>query len=89
MSRRLGRSVKTDAPGEDAFYDEAACVGENPDLFFADGGYKAAMDICERCPVKFECREFAVARPWLAGIWGATTANERDRIRRHRKDGIQ
>lgn len=41
-----------------------------------------AKDICAGCSVIEPCLEFALARPELLGIWGATTPSERATMRR-------
>ena len=41
-----------------------------------------ALKICAGCPVRTECRDYALARPWLTGIWGATTHQQRHQHRR-------
>jgi len=61
----------------------AACRGANDTPYFAEGRTShAVINTCRACPVMDECRQYALDRPWIAGIWGATTAPERDRIRR-------
>ncbi|MEU6406832.1 WhiB family transcriptional regulator [Streptomyces sp. NPDC046985] len=69
--------------------DQAACVGEDPDIFFpladsvAPGAETAlARSICRRCPVLLACRTWAIERGEDEGIWGATTAAQRRAIRR-------
>jgi WhiB family redox-sensing transcriptional regulator len=39
-----------------------------------------AKQICQSCPVMSLCRAHAVAARESYGIWGATTARERDRL---------
>ena len=45
------------------------------------GEAAAARHICTDCPVRAECLEYAIARPALLGIWGATKSAERSAIR--------
>lgn len=64
---------------------DLACRGEDPELFFSDSGtHKDARDICATCPGIDDCREHAIARPWLIGVWGGTSVVDRQRIRRER-----
>ncbi|MFF4536950.1 WhiB family transcriptional regulator [Streptomyces aureus] len=67
----------------------AACVGEDPDLFFplsdspaAEASASQARAVCRRCPVILACRTWAIDHGEDDGIWGATTATQRRAIRR-------
>lgn len=59
----------------------------DPEMFFPAQGdsIKEVREFCMGCPVRTECREFAVDRPYLYGIWGGLTRNERAEIRRVRR----
>jgi WhiB family redox-sensing transcriptional regulator len=62
------------------------CLGVDPELFFPDGYMQKkqideAREICNSCPMRVLCLEWAVARPELDGIWAATTPPERRRLR--------
>ena len=48
---------------------------------------EAARAICRECPLLNECAEWAINRPSLIGVWGATTPRERKDIRRRRREG--
>ena len=70
----------------------AACRSADPDLFFpvsATGPAAAqiarAKTICAGCGVRRECLEFALTREQNYGIWGGTTAYDRQRDRRRRR----
>ena len=41
--------------------------------------------ICAGCAVRRECLEFALAHDQMYGIWGGTTAEDRQRDRRRRR----
>ena len=69
--------------------DQAACRGEDPELFFPIGAGDAALiqveqarGVCQRCPVIEECLRFAISTGQDAGIWGGLTAEERRILRR-------
>lgn len=69
--------------------DSASCRFANPDLFFPAGGTGVALDqieaakaVCDGCPVRAACLEFAFETKQEAGIWGGTTEDERRRLRR-------
>lgn len=59
------------------------CFGSDPDLFVIDRGASAryAQRICVDCPAIDPCRQYAVERPTMVGIWGGTTWDERQDIR--------
>lgn len=61
---------------------DAACGSTvDPDVFFPDERDEptqaAARAVCAGCPVMAVCREYALARPGLKGIWGGLTDRER------------
>jgi WhiB family redox-sensing transcriptional regulator len=67
----------------------AACLHADPDLFFpisAAGPSRTEVDrakaFCAHCPVRRQCLEFATANATVYGIWGGTTPEERQRVRR-------
>jgi WhiB family transcriptional regulator, redox-sensing transcriptional regulator len=67
----------------------AACLNADPDLFFPVSGagpsraeVTQAKAFCRHCPVQGECLEFAEANAPIYGIWGGTTLEERQRVRR-------
>ncbi|CAM5226412.1 Transcriptional regulator WhiB1 [Streptomyces alboniger] len=67
----------------------AACVGEDPELFFPVGttgpalrDIAAAKRVCARCPVTPECLAFALDCGQTSGVWGGTCEEERDALLR-------
>ena len=70
----------------------AACRDAEPDLFFPVGSTGAALGqievakaICRACPSLDPCLEFALRTGQDAGVWGATSEDERRAIRRARR----
>jgi WhiB family transcriptional regulator, redox-sensing transcriptional regulator len=65
---------------------EAACRGQGPNAFVRGprSDYGPMRKLCESCPVRWECLEFALADESLTGLWGGTTDTERRLIRRRR-----
>lgn len=62
------------------------CAQVGGDEWFPDkgGNTLAAKAVCRRCPVMEQCLQYAVERfEW--GIWGATSDEERQAIRRQRR----
>lgn len=68
--------------------DNAACKGIDPALFYPGRGHSVteAKAVCEGCPVKAECLEWALDNGEKYGIWGGLSERERRRIRRDRND---
>jgi WhiB family redox-sensing transcriptional regulator len=61
----------------------AACLGADPDLFFANKGENwkswTAKAICRSCPVKAECLSYACELRLMYGIFGGLTYTQRRR----------
>jgi WhiB family transcriptional regulator, redox-sensing transcriptional regulator len=70
--------------------DRANCLTVDPDLFFPSKGGtpRWALAVCEHCPVKPECLEWALLAEESTtsryGIWGGATPAQRDTIARIR-----
>lgn len=68
----------------------AACGDVDPETFFPTGTsgpspmtlVKEAKRICNACPVKSECLDYAISEDLDHGVWGGTTPQDR---RYHRK----
>lgn len=58
---------------------EAACRGMGIEAFFPHvrEARTPAYDVCERCPVRRECRESSRLDPYGNGIWGGESERER------------
>ena len=67
-----------------SWFRDAACQGENPELFFPIGSTAAAVfqlaeakQICARCPVQGPCLEWALLTGTEYGVWGGLSEDER------------
>lgn len=63
---------------------QAACRGEDTDLFFPNGAtgpwatqIEQAKTICRRCPVVESCLQYALTTGQAAGVWGGTSEDDR------------
>lgn len=71
------------------FKNRPACEGTDTNMWFAQNGkeYKEKellIRICNGCPAKLECLEYALE--WnVDGFWAGTTDGRRKEIRRHRR----
>ena len=63
------------------------CAQTTPSTFFpSDGvGVEVARRICEDCPVKAPCLEYALDNRIEHGVWGGCSERERRRILRRRR----
>lgn len=59
--------------------DLARCRGMDPDGFFGRNLTEArtAIRICDRCEVRKECLDYAVAEGIEIGVWGGLTERQR------------
>jgi WhiB family redox-sensing transcriptional regulator len=66
--------------------DQPRCKAYDPELWFPErgGDSNSVRAVCRSCPVLLVCREYALSRSNLYGIWGGLTAQERRAIRKSR-----
>ena len=70
--------------GAGAWLRRAACLHEDPELFFPKGyGLYASVElewarqVCDKCPVSTECLLLALATEETEGMWGGKSPEER------------
>jgi WhiB family redox-sensing transcriptional regulator len=67
----------------------AACRGMNAEFFFPERGRtylaRETIAICQTCPVRLECLEYALGTNERFGIWGGMTVSEREQVRERRR----
>lgn len=71
--------------------DRAACLDEDPELFFPIGAKEPAMlqieeakHVCARCEVRADCLLWALTIGEDHGVWGGLSEDERRALRRRR-----
>ncbi len=69
---------------------QAACRGMDTMIFYPDPecpeeDILSAKSVCEQCPVREACLEYALANRERYGIWGGASERERRRIIRQRR----
>lgn len=86
MALSWNRTVEWDS--ED-WRTAAACRDTDPDLFFPVGTTGQAIDqidaakaVCGLCASQPACLEFALATNQESGVWGATSEEERRKLRK-------
>ena len=69
--------------------DDAACLDEDPELFFPVGNtgpallqIEKAKTVCRRCEVVDDCLSWAMKSGQDAGVWGALSDDERRALKR-------
>lgn len=69
--------------------NNAACLSEDPELFFPIGSSGSALTqteraklVCRACGVVDSCLNFALDTNQDAGVWGGTSEDERRSLRR-------
>ena len=89
MSGRRQSTLPKPPPGAWAQY--ANCLGVDPDLFFPERGESSidvaeAKKVCSGCRVAQSCLTYAMTPPVITtGVWGGTSAKERQRLRRRQR----
>ena len=73
-----------------SWWDRAACVGADAELFFPLGDGPAtkhtlneAKAVCNGCPVVSECLTWAMSMD-VTGVWGGLSDRERRDLRKRR-----
>lgn len=68
---------------------EAACLNEDPELFFPVGNTGPALmqiaeakKVCRECPVREPCLQWALDAGQDHGVWGGMSEDERRALRR-------
>jgi WhiB family redox-sensing transcriptional regulator len=69
--------------------DRAACLDEDPELFFPIGNTEPAFRqieqaraVCHRCEVIDTCLSWAMETRQDAGVWGGQSAEQRQSLKR-------
>jgi WhiB family redox-sensing transcriptional regulator len=82
VSRENGHAHRGD------WRDGAACRYRDPELFFPEGTAGPAVlqadqakRVCQSCPVRAPCLDFALRHGLGFGIWGGVTGEERRALR--------
>ena len=68
---------------------QAACLAEDPELFFPIGNTGPALvqvddakAVCRRCTVTDDCLSWAISTGQDAGVWGGMSEDERRAFKR-------
>lgn len=91
--RHVARRATRPAASPADWMRDGLCAQTDPALFFPEGRAgaitsqtKQAKSICNRCPVKDECRQWALETGEQNGVWGGVSEAElRSQARRGRR----
>ena len=76
-------------PNRTPWVADAACLDEDPDLFFPIKGSPDANDdakrVCSTCSVRGDCLELAMTNNERDGVFGGLSYEERVNLRRRRQ----
>lgn len=69
------------------WFVDAECLYADPEAFFPHKGQSAqpAVAVCNRCPIRERCLEFAVENEQDIGVWGGMSERQRIRYRKRRE----
>lgn len=84
LIERLASRTPDPTPKLTAIIGAAACVGTDPEVFFNPDTEAEAISICNGCPVRVKCLDWALSYGPsldLEGIFGGLTAEQRHAIR--------
>lgn len=73
------------ADTDTAWMADARCAKSGADMFPDGAGVAAAKQVCEHCPVRRRCLDFALANRIDHGIWGGASERERRRMLKARR----
>lgn len=84
---RFRSYMKLMASEELAWQMDAPCAQTDPEIFFPEDkeDVRLAKTICRTCPVTAQCLAFAMENSETFGVWGGTTARERQILRNRGK----
>jgi WhiB family redox-sensing transcriptional regulator len=89
--RRPRRGIVLAGGAGGNWYQSAACLHHDPELFFPVGTTGAALvqmqeakAVCEQCPVIASCLAWALDAGIEHGVWGGHSEEERRALRRRR-----
>ena len=85
-SVQIGRIAFTADTTDPYFFDNPLCKYTDPEIFFPEtsnlNSARSAIKICQQCDHEVACAAYAIVRPSIIGIWGATTHTQRRKIRK-------
>jgi WhiB family redox-sensing transcriptional regulator len=76
-------------PPPGAWVEQAACRGLPTDWWFSERGrhdvYSAGQAVCDDCPVRQDCGDYALDHGIKHGVWGGMSEKQRRLTRRENR----
>lgn len=71
---------------DDSFRAQGLCAQTDPELFYPEKRESAqpAKKICQECPVRLQCLEYALKHDERFGVWGGLSERERRALKKQR-----
>jgi len=68
----------------DPLWEDATCQYTDPEIFFALdlGSQVQAKEVCDSCPIRMQCLDYAIQAKIEYGIFGGFTPEERNKIKK-------
>ncbi|WP_277068712.1 WhiB family transcriptional regulator [Saccharomonospora viridis] len=78
-------------PSSESWWAAALCQQTDPEAFFPDkgGSNREAKRVCRACPVREECKAYALDNNEQFGVWGGLTERERRALRKSRSREVK
>ena len=61
---------------------------EDPDEKYNNADQARAVELCKKCPLNWECLNYALAYNEQYGVWGGATPAQRELMRRRGRRGV-
>lgn len=70
-----------------AWRNEGLCREVDPDAWYPEKGDPVgpAKRVCQQCPVRMQCLEYALANREAWGVWGGLSTRERQKLLTQRR----
>lgn len=90
----MGQRSKADRVVDWSWVDDAACVDHpEPWIFFPEARTSTTVNdaarakaVCNRCPVRAECLDYAIEHNEMHGIWGGMNRRNRQAELQRRRE---
>lgn len=73
------------------WYADALCAQVDPAPFYPEdgGSIRPAKQVCAMCPVRDQCRAYALENDEQWGVWGGMSESDRRKLRRAEKRALR
>lgn len=80
--RELRAELEATRPRDEKWMLYGACAGTDPEAFYPErgGSTREAIKVCQRCPVRLECLDWALAKNERFGVFGGLSEQSRRKL---------